>query len=150
MSTQSWTIVTLLAGGVFTGALSLLGWERVWLWREMTIDQFVVDFRRSLKRTDPAMPILGAITGVGSIGLASQAGGVRLALLLSAITCQLMILIGSVAVAEPINSQFRKRPEGMAPPGVEALRGRWRRLHLARSALALAAYTCIVVAVAIR
>ncbi|MGH2985992.1 MAG: anthrone oxygenase family protein [Solirubrobacterales bacterium] len=148
MSSQAWTIVTVVAGGVFTGAISLFSTERVWLWRRMPLDQYVVDFRRSLKRADPAMPILLVTTAVGAIGLASESDGAKQALLLVAIACQLIILIGSVALAEPINSQFRRRPEGVAPPGVEALRRRWRRLHLVRTALALAAFGCIAGAVA--
>lgn len=148
MSAQIWTIVTVAAGGLFTGAIGLFAWERVWLWRRMAVDQFAVDFRRSLKRADPAMPILLVITAVGATGLASESDGAKQNLLLVAIACQLIILIGSVALAEPINSQFRRRPEGIAPPGVEGLRSRWRRLHLVRTALALAAFGCIAGAVA--
>ena len=148
MSPELWTVVALLAGGVFTGAVSLFAWERVWLWRRMPSEQFAVDFRRSLRRADPAMPILLVITAIGAIGLASQSEGSKQTLLVVAIACLLVILVGSVALAEPINSRFRRRPEGVAPPRVEALRDRWRRLHLARTALALVAFASIVFAVA--
>jgi Domain of unknown function (DUF1772) len=147
LSAQGWTVVTLLAGGVFTGAISLFAWERVWLWRRMTLDQFAVDFRRSLRRADPAMPILLAMSAIGAIGLATKSGGGELTLLLVAIGCQLAIMVGSLALAEPINSRFRRLPEGVIPPGAEALRRRWRRIHLARATLALAAFACIVLAV---
>jgi hypothetical protein len=149
VSSQAWTMLTVVAGGVFTGAISLFAWERLWLWRRMAIDQFAVDFRRSLRRADPAMPILLVITMVGAIGLASESSGAKQDLLLVAIACQLVILIGSAALAEPINSQFRRRPEGVAPPDAEGLRRRWRRLHLARTALALAAFGCIAGAVSV-
>lgn len=147
-SVQGWTVVTVLAAGVFTGAISLFAWERVWLWRRMPVDEFVVDFRRSLRHADPAMPILLVIAGTGAIGLASESSGTKQTLLFVAIACQLIILVGSVVLAEPINSQFRRRPEGVAPPSVEALRRRWRHLHLARTGLALAAFACIAAAVA--
>jgi hypothetical protein len=145
---ELWTIVVLLPGAVFTGAVSLFAWERVWLWRRMSIDQFALDFRRCLRRADPAMPILLVIATVGAVGLAAEANGGSRTLLLAAIACQLAILVGSIALAEPINSKFRRAPEGVAPPRADTLRRRWRRLHLIRTALALAAYTCIVLAVA--
>lgn len=144
MNAQLWTVAALLPGGVFTGAITLLAWERVWLWRRMTIDQYVVDFRRSLRLLDPTMPILLVITGIGTVGLATQSSGTKQTLLVTAIACQLAILIGSLVLAEPINFAFRRQPEGMAPPRVETLRRRWRRLHLARTAVALTAYLCIV------
>lgn len=148
MTEPGWTVVALLAGGVFTGAICLFGWERVWLWRRMTADQYVVDFRRSLRRADPAMPILLIVSAIGSIGLAGESSGTTQTLLWTALACQLVILVGSAALAEPINSRFRRLPEGVAPPGVERLRTSWRRLHLVRTALALVAFTCTVVAVA--
>jgi hypothetical protein len=148
VTTELWTVAVLLPGAVFTGAISLFAWERMVLWRRMPIDQFVVDFRRSLVRADPAMPILLLLWVGGAIGLASESDGTTATLLLVAIVCQLVILVGSLAFAEPINSKFRRRPEGVAPPGADALRTRWRRLHLARTALALVAFTCVAFAVA--
>lgn len=50
-------------------------------------------------------------------------------------------------MAEPINSQFRRRPEGDAPPDAEKLRARWRRLHLVRTVVTVAAFATIVLAV---
>jgi hypothetical protein len=148
VSAELWTVLVLLPGGIFTGALSLLAWERVWLWRRMTVEQYAVDFRRLLRRADPAMPILLLVSGIGAVGLATETEGTKQTLLLAAVVCQLAIMVGSLALAEPINSKFRRLPEDVVPDGVAALRTRWRRLHLARTALALGAYSCIVVAVA--
>jgi Domain of unknown function (DUF1772) len=52
-----------------------------------------------------------------------------------------------VILAEPINSQFRRRPEGSVPPDAERLRRVWRRFHLVRTAIAVAAFTLLVTAV---
>ena len=148
MSAEFWTVLALLPGGIFTGAISLLAWERVSLWRRMTIEQYAVDFRRLLKRADPTMPILLFISGVGAVGLATESEGTKQMLLWAAVASQLVIMVGSATLAEPINSKFRRVPEGVVPEGAAALRDRWRRLHLARTALTLGAYACIVVAVA--
>jgi hypothetical protein len=58
-----------------------------------------------------------------------------------------VILASSLVVAEPINSRFRRLPEGVAPPDADVLRRRWRRSHLARTALAVGAFASFVVAV---
>src|SRR5438093_3665609 len=104
---QIWTVVTLLSGAIFTGAISLFAWERVWLWRRMALDEFAVDFRRSLGRVDPAMPILLVISAVGALGLASESHGAKRMLLLAALTGQLVVFAGSAALAVPLNQQFR-------------------------------------------
>lgn len=148
MSAPAWTVVTLLAGGIFTGAISLLAWERVWLWRRMPIEAYAVDFRRSLKRSDPAMPILLIVSAIGAAGLAWQSEDTTQTLLLAGLTTQLLVFVGSLVLAEPINSRFRRLPEGEVPADAGRLRTRWRRLHLGRAALALFAFVCIVGAVA--
>jgi hypothetical protein len=58
-----------------------------------------------------------------------------------------VILLGSLVLAEPVNSQFRQRPEGVVPPDAERLRRLWRRLHLVRTGLAVAAMGCLTTAV---
>jgi hypothetical protein len=57
------------------------------------------------------------------------------------------ILVSSIVLAEPINGQFRRRAEGVVPPDAERLRRRWRRFHLVRTALAVAAFALLVTAV---
>jgi hypothetical protein len=54
--------------------------------------------------------------------------------------------VSSLVIAEPINSQFRRRPEGDVPPNADRLRQLWRRFHLARAALGVVAYLLLVVA----
>jgi hypothetical protein len=58
-----------------------------------------------------------------------------------------VILVGLIVVAEPINSQFRRLPEGVVPPQAERLRRRWRRFHLVRTGLGIAALACLITAV---
>ncbi len=143
-----WTALALFAGGLFTGALSMLAGERVWVWRRMGIEEFAVDFRRSVKRADPAMPILGVTFAIGTAGLAWSSEGTRQTLLLAALAPQVIIFVGSLVLAEPINSRFRRLREGEVPAGAGRLRARWRRLHLARTVLGWVAFACVVGAVA--
>jgi hypothetical protein len=58
-----------------------------------------------------------------------------------------VILISSIVVAEPINNQFRRRPEGIVPPDAEHLCRIWRHFHLVRTTVALAAFSFLTTAV---
>jgi hypothetical protein len=140
------TIVMLCAGGIFAGGLVWYAWERVWIWRRLTLLEYAVDFRRSLRKADPAMPILLVICAAAAAVFAWRTGDAARTLAVAAIALLATILVSSIVVAEPINSQFRRRPEGIVPPDAERLRRLWRRFHLVRAALGLAAYILLVVA----
>lgn len=142
-----WTIVMLGAGALFTGGIVWYAWERVWIWRRLSLSEYAVDFRRSLRKADPAMPILLVISGTAAVAFAALNAGAARALALSGVALLTVIMLGSIVLAEPINSRFRRRAEGVVPPGAECLRRRWRRLHLIRTGLAVAAQACLVTAV---
>ena len=130
---RPWAIIMLAAGGLFTGGLVWYAWERVWIWRRLSLDQFAVDFRRSVRRADPAMPIFLVVCGAAAGAFASLVEGGARTLALLGVGFLGVILVSSILVAEPINSQFRRRAEGAVPPGAERLRSVWRRFHLVRT-----------------
>lgn len=139
-------LTMLVTGGVWAGVIVLYAVERVNLWARMPIEQFVVDFRRSLYRADPLQPILAVVSLAGSVlfavvsdGLAAVFAGVGAAMIFT-------VIVISVALPERINAQFRGRPEGEAPPDAEGLRRRWRTLHLIRTAPTLVALVALVLA----
>ena len=141
------TLVMLGAGAIFTGGAVWYAWERVWIWRRLTLVEYAIDFRRSLRKADPAMPILVVICGAAAGWFASLTSGTARMLALAGIGMLALILVSSILLAEPVNSQFRRRPEGEVPPEAERLRGFWRRFHLVRTALAVAAFALFVTAV---
>jgi drug/metabolite transporter (DMT)-like permease len=98
------------------------------------------------KKADPAMPILMVISGAAAGVFASIAEGGSPWLALVAIGLLGVILIGSILVAEPINSRFRRLPEGVVPPDADLLRRRWRRFHLVRTSLGVVALACLITA----
>jgi hypothetical protein len=53
---SAWFI--LAAGGLFSGGIFFVAVERLNLWQRMPVDQYVVDFRRSVYRADLLMPIM--------------------------------------------------------------------------------------------
>lgn len=141
------TVVMLGAGGLFTGGVVWYAWERVWIWRRLALPAYAVDFRRSVRKADPALPILLVVCAAGAGAFASLTGGTGRTLSLAGVTLLAVILVGSIVLAEPINSQFRRLPEGSVPPDAERLRRRWRRFHLVRTALAVTAFGLFVSAV---
>jgi Domain of unknown function (DUF1772) len=143
---RPWVILMLASGGLFTGGLVWYAWERVWIWRRLSLDEFAVDFRRSVRKADPAMPILLVVCGAAAGAFAFLTEGRPRTLSLLGVGFLAAILIGSLIIAEPINSQFRRRPEGSVPPQAERLRRVWRRFHLLRTGLGIAALCCLIAA----
>jgi Domain of unknown function (DUF1772) len=141
-----WTIFMLATGAVFTGGIVWYAWERVWIWRRLALPEYAVDFRRSVRKADPAMPILLVTTAAAAGVFAALTEDTARALALTGIGVLGVILVGSIVVAEPINSRFRRLPEGAVPPDAERLRGRWRRFHLVRTGLALTAFVLLLTA----
>jgi Domain of unknown function (DUF1772) len=141
------TIVMLAAGGLFTGGVVWYAWERIWIWRRLALPAYAVDFRRSLRKADPALPILLVICALAATAFAWETSGAARVLATAGIALLAVILVSSLVLAEPINNQFRRRPEGVVPPDAERLRRSWRRFHLARTALAVAAFASLITAV---
>lgn len=142
----SWLM--LAAGGLFAGGILVVAVERTNLWRRMPVDQYAVDFRRSLARVDPMLPIFGALTCAGALVFALNSAGRAATLTWVAVVLLAVIIVSSLVVAEPINARFRRVPEGATPEDAERLRVIWRRFHYGRTLLGIAAFTCIVGAVA--
>ena len=145
-SLRTWTIVMLGAGGLFTGGAVWYAWERVWIWRRLPLVEYAIDFRRSIRKADPALPILIVTTALSAAAFAGLTDGAARGLALGGIGLLAVILVSSIVLAEPINSQFRRRPEGVVPPDAERLRRVWRRFHLVRTVLAVAAFALLLTA----
>jgi hypothetical protein len=99
-------------------------------------DQYAVDFRRSLFRVDPMMPILGVIAGAAATIFAKQRSGAAGGLAWVGLGFIVLVVVASITIAEPINSKFRRLPEGQVPQRAG------RRFHAVRNLAALAALAC--------
>ena len=144
--TQLAAWVMLAFGGLFSGGILIVAVERVNLWRRMPVDQYVIDFRRSLYRLDPLFPIMGTLSGVGARVFACNSQGRAAVLAWIGVALIAVIMVGSIVFAEPVNSKFRRLPEGQAPEHAERLRITWRRLHWVRTVVALGAFACLAAA----
>jgi NAD(P)-dependent dehydrogenase (short-subunit alcohol dehydrogenase family) len=68
-------IMMLGAGGLVTGGMVRYAWERIWTCRRLNLHEYAVDFRRSVRKADPAMPILLVICGAAADGFAAATEG---------------------------------------------------------------------------
>jgi uncharacterized membrane protein len=141
---SAWTMLVFC--GLWTGGIMIFAVERTNLWRRMPIDQYAVDFRRSLFRVDPLMPILGIITAVAAAVFASKCGHSARILAWMGVILDALVIVISITIAEPINSKFRRLPEGQAPEMAEHYRVVWRRFHAWRTVVALGAFGCLAAA----
>lgn len=144
--TAAGTVLMLLSGGLWAGLILVVAVDRLPEWSRMPVEQYAVDFRRTLRRLDPLAPILGGVSAIGSIIFAVSVGGPAAALAWLGFGLIAVVIAVSTAIMEPINSQFRRRDEGEVPPDAEAIRDRWRVMHQTRTVLAIAAFTALVVA----
>lgn len=133
--------------GLWTGGILIFAVERTNLWRRMPVEQFAVDFRRSVLRVDPMMPILGVIAGLAAIVFALGSDGAARSLAWAGVALIAIVVVGSILIAEPMNSKFRRVSEGVIPEGAEQMRDRWRVFHAVRNLVGLAAFACFTGAV---
>jgi hypothetical protein len=56
------------------------------------------------------------------------------------------LVVGSILLLEPINSRFRRLPEGTPPEDAASLYARWSWLHLSRTGVAVISLIVFVLA----
>jgi Domain of unknown function (DUF1772) len=140
-------VVMLVPGAIWSGVIVAGAVERISLWNRMPVVQYAVDFRRTLYRLDPLLPILGAISMVAAIVFALKTKGAAEALAWVGIAQIVFVIVWSVTLMEPLNSRFRRLPEGSAPDDAERIRTVWRWRHFVRTAPAVGALVCLAIAV---
>src|SRR5919197_1201651 len=93
----------LASGGLFTGGFLVVAVDRTHRWRRMPVEQYANDFRHTLFRVDPMLPILSGIACVGAVLFAINATGRPAVLTWIAVGLIGAIIVSSIIVAEPIN-----------------------------------------------
>ena len=108
--TQISAWIMLVFCGLWSGGILIFAVERTNLWRRMPLEQYAVDFRRSLFRADPMMPILGVTAGAGATFFALNRSGAATVFAWAGIGFIVLVVVASITIAEPINSKFRRLP----------------------------------------
>jgi hypothetical protein len=91
------------------------------------------------------MPILGLIAGAGAVVFAVNSVGYARVFSWAGVGLIFLVIVASITLAEPINSRFRRLPEGQ-PDRAEHYRVLWRRFHAWRTFAALGALVCLAAA----
>ena len=91
--------------------------ERVNLWRRMPVEQYVVDFQRSVRRVDPLQPIMGTVCAVGAVVFAINSQGRSATLAWIAVALIAVIMVASFVIAEPMNFRVSLTARGPGPRG---------------------------------
>ena len=128
-----WTILMLVTGGLFAGAVANVAWSRVPIWRGMPPAQFMTDFDKSIAVADKVQPSLLLVTIVGSVGFALTADSTARLLAFSAAAGFTVTMLASLAILVPL--QRRIIALGPDSQSLEAMRLQWFRGHLGRSLL---------------
>lgn len=136
----------LLFGGLAAGGIWVIAIDRLAVWNRMSVVEYATDFRRTLKHVDPMMPIFVSLAGIGAVLFSIQSSGISTLFGWLGLAFLLVIMIGSVMFGEPINSKFRRLPEGTPPEDASQLRAFWRRFHFARTAVAVLALIFLITA----
>jgi hypothetical protein len=140
----------LLSGALLTGGVVWYAWDRVAVWSRLSLPEFGVDFRRSIRRADPAQPILAILTLLSAVGFSLSTSGTPRLLAIAAAAGLALNIVLSLTLLVPTQYRFVRQSAGELPRGAADLRRRWLRGHLIRTAVVLAAFTLLVFAVAVR
>jgi hypothetical protein len=146
---SEWLTVSMLtSGGLFTGGMVSIAWERVPAWRATGLADFRISFAHTLGRMDRLQLALLVLCLVSTMGFAVGAEGAARTLAALAAAGFLIVLVGSAAWLVPIQRRLVMSGSGRRPAEVENLRTRWLRGHLIRTGLALALFVLAVSAAA--
>ena len=145
---QIWSVLMLVAGGLFAGGAAAFAWSRVPIWRRMPLSAFVRDFEATIRWTDKVQPALLVVGAVSAIAFAATAdGSARLVAALGA-GGFLIVLAASLAVLVPLQRRIIAMPAARAAD-IEAMRRRWFSGNLGRSLLSVASFALVAIASAI-
>lgn len=143
---EFWTISMLISGGLFTGVVVAIAWERIPAWREAELLAFREAFAHTLRRMDRFQPALVVTSLVSTIGFAIGANGAGRTFGIFAAAGFLLILAGSGAWLVPIQKRLVASGAEDPAPELARLKSQWLRGHLIRTAVAVAALTLAAVA----
>jgi hypothetical protein len=135
----------LIAGGLFAGGTATFAWSRVPIWRRMPVQQFIGDFKETLRRTDKVQPALLVAAIVSATGFALTADGPARMLALVGAAGFIVTLAASIAILVPLQRRIVATPPAEVK-AIDEMRARWFRGHLGRSTLAASAFVAVALA----
>jgi hypothetical protein len=142
-----WALLMLVCGGLFSGGVAVIAWERVPAWRRMPVAQFRADFATAISRADRVQPALLVATIVATVGFVLTATGLSRTMALVGAAGFVLTLIGSVAILVPLQRRIIADSEHRLD--LVALRGRWLLGHLGRTLVGVTSFVLVAIAVTV-
>lgn len=139
-----WAILMLVSSGLFSGGVTVIAWERIPVWRALPLPQFRIDFATTIRIADRVQPALLLASIVTTVGFGITANGAARTLAFVGAAGFVVTIAASGAVLVPLQRRIIAQSEDSA---LEAMRRRWFSGHLGRSALALASFLMVTIAV---
>jgi len=143
-----WATLMLVSSGLFSGGITVFAWERVPVWRDQTLQRYKAEFATTIRVADRVQPALLIASIVTTVGFALTASGAARTLAVIGLAGFLVTLVASAAVLVPLQRRIIASSQGQATL-LEAMRRRWFRGHLGRSALGVASFVLVAIAVSV-
>jgi hypothetical protein len=137
--TEIWALFMLVTGGLFSGGVVAIAYERLPAWRDMELAAFRAAFAHTLQRMDRLQPALLLICLLSTVGYVIGAGGIARTSAVVAGAGFLVILAGSGAWLVPLQKRLVAASPDVPSVELERLRRRWVRGHLVRAVVAVTA-----------
>ena len=136
---EIWALSMLVMGGLFSGGVVAIAWERLPAWRDMELAAFRAAFAHTLQRMDRLQPALLLMCLLSTVGFAIGASGIARTSAVVAGAGFLVILAGSGAWLVPLQKRLIAASPDVPSVELERLRRQWVRGHLVRTVVALTA-----------
>jgi hypothetical protein len=141
-----WATLMLMSSGLFSGGVIVIAWERVPSWRTLPLPRFRTEFAATIRVADHVQPALLLASIITTIGFGITVDGAARTLAFVGAAGFIVTLAASVAVLVPLQRRI-VASSGEDAPALEAMRRRWFVGHLGRSALSVASFLLVAIAV---
>ena len=143
---ETWSIVMLISGALFTAGVLPIAYERAPAWRQADDATFRSEFAHTLHRVDRLQPALLLTSLVAAVGFAISADGTARTPAAAAALCFLAVLVGSGLRLVPIQRRLIEPGTSLSTAEVDRLRTRWLNGHLIRTIVSVLAFVLLVLA----
>lgn len=146
-SPAGWLMV--VAGGLWTGGVCIIAVERSRAWQQMAPDNFLADFRISIRSVDPLMPIccLTTVTATAFFSHDAEDGTALLGWIATGVA--VIGAVGTGVVSAPAVLSVLRSHDTIPAERIVGYRRIMLVCNAVRAIAALLAFGCIVVAVAL-
>ncbi|NPD68110.1 hypothetical protein HN018_12120 [Lichenicola cladoniae] len=144
-TTAGWAMI--VSGGLWTGGVSFLAVERSRAWRDMPLDDFLADFRVSVRFVDPLMPVCCFASAIAATVFSRASHGTSAIFGWVGVVCTMIAAVGSGAVSAP--SVLRMLRSEKTQTSAQLMRDRTIMLasNVVRTIAALLAFVCLDAAI---